>query len=129
MWPHCGPISPTWGSRVANRSKQAGTAWESAIRDELRGMGYDVERLRTTGSLDEGDLVVKEGTAVCIIEAKATQRIDLSGFIEQAVTERDNYCKARGLDPATVLPVVIVKRRGKNTAEAFVVTRLRDFFQ
>lgn len=113
---------------MANRSKQIGSAWEGAVRDNLRGRGYDVERLRQTGKNDEGDLVVKEGTAACIIEAKATARMDLSGFMRQALLERDNYCKARGLNTKNVMAVAVIKRRGKSTDEAFVVTTLGEFF-
>lgn len=111
----------------ANKAK--GTKMESDVRNYLRDLDYDVESLRTTGTLDEGDLIVREEDLYCLIEAKNVKRIDLASFIDQAMAERENFAKARGLDVNDILPVAIVKRRGRNVSQAYVVTTVEEFFR
>ena len=115
--------------------KARGASWESAIRDDLRDFGYDTERLARTGAKDEGDVVVKDaGPTVreyTIIEAKAPGldgKIDLSGWLKEAVVEAENYSRARQLG-GVVLPVVVIKARGKSIDEAYVVIKYKDFFK
>lgn len=104
-----------------------GRVFEKDLLDWFRARGFDAERLRQAGTLDEGDLVVKDG-GVYVIEAKAEQRIDLPGYIREARAERDNYCARRKLDPAGVMPLVVVKARRKPISEAYVVVPLEEFF-
>lgn len=115
---------------MANRSKAKGSAFEKDIQDYLRDeLLYDVERLRTTGAEDEGDLVVKEGSLLTIIEAKATANLNSADFIRQAFLERDHYARNRSLDPGNILPLVVWKRRQKPVSEALVITTLQEFFR
>jgi hypothetical protein len=106
-----------------------GGLWERNILDWLRKAGFDAERLRLAGKEDEGDLVVKDGQARYIIEAKDVARWQLKEWWRQAVVERDNYCKHRGLDPTTIMPMVVVKHRGTGTGKGWVITSLEEFFQ
>lgn len=114
--------------RVSSASRRKGTQHETAIVNYLRELGYDAERLRLSGRDDEGDVVAKCDDVRVVIEAKAERSIDLASYVDEARRERDNYCKKRGLDPATVDAVAVVKRRNKGIAEAYVVTSLNEFF-
>ncbi|MEW1959802.1 hypothetical protein [Kineococcus sp. NPDC059986] len=110
------------------RAGAKGGLWERSILDWLRKDGYDAERLRLAGKEDEGDLVVKDGQAQYIIEAKDVARWSLPDWWRQAVVERDNYAKHRGLDPANLTPLVVVKHRGKGTGQGWVITSMEEFF-
>lgn len=114
---------------VANPSKARGTAFEKAVQDFLRGRGFDVDRLRTTGAKDEGDLAVREGNFIDLLECKATKCLDASGFMLQAMVERDNYASSRGLSTGIVLPYVVWKRRSRPVSEALIISTLGEFFQ
>ena len=94
----------------------------------LREEGMDAERLRLTGKEDEGDLVVRfdDGT-IMVIEAKSGA-FHPGPFISEMEVERANYAKHRGLDEMDVDGIVVVKRRGKNWKQAFVLTTVEDYF-
>lgn len=111
------------------KNKAAGTAWESTLRDGLREHGMDVERLRLTGKLDEGDLRVVDprNGALTVIEAKAGT-MHAAQFVKEASQEARNYAAARRIDPVDVRGVAIVKARGKNWKDAYVLTTVRDYF-
>lgn len=115
---------------MANPSKQRGTAWETALLNLFRGKyELDADKVHLSGTDDQGDLVVREkGGDVLIVEAKSTARLDAAGFVSQAITERDNYCKARGIDPNKGFPIVIWKRRNKPADQAYVITTVAEFF-
>jgi hypothetical protein len=71
-----------------SRSKQKGTAWETAICRYLAGNGFPhVERRALTGSQDRGDLA---GIPGVVIEAKNCQRTDLAGWLDEAAIEQAN---------------------------------------
>ena len=114
--------------------KARGKTFETDLMKYLRSLGYDVERLALAGALDEGDLVVKgfqqDGELFdIIIEAKAPgagNKVDLSGWLNEADIERDNYDKARGKAGSTRL--VFIKARGKGIQDTYVVQRLSDLF-
>ncbi|MGW1836986.1 hypothetical protein [Streptomyces sp. NPDC002067] len=111
------------------RNKRRGAAWETELRDELRGAGLDVERLRLTGKDDEGDLVIRrEDGQFLVIEAK-NARFEPGTFIGEAETERRNFARHRGLDPAAVDAVVIVRRRGASWRRAYVLTTVENYFE
>lgn len=85
-----------------NRSKQKGTAWETAIVAWLRDAGYvNVERRALGGANDRGDIA---GIPGVVIEAKNCKAIDLAGWIAELVVEIENDNADNG--------VVIAKRRG-----------------
>jgi Holliday junction resolvase len=109
------------------RNKRKGADWESDLRDGLRSEGFDVESLRLAGAEDEGDMVVREGDGkYLVIEAK-NAKFEPGVFLGQAIVERENFAKHRSLDLDDVESIVVVKRRGKNWRQAFVLTTVENF--
>ncbi|MCP3755740.1 hypothetical protein [Streptomyces sp. TBY4] len=110
------------------RNRRRGADWESELRDRLREAGFDIERLRLTGKDDEGDHIVRRpGGRPLIIEAK-NATFKPSVFVREAQRERDNYARHRGLAPADVDAVAIVRRRGASWREAYVLTTVAEYF-
>ena len=108
-----------------------GSTHESDIRDYARSLGYDAERLARAGSKDEGDVSIRAVniSGIAIVEAKAPGadgRIDLPGWIREAKVESLNYASARGIEIGGLIPMVVIKARGKSIEEAYVVMRLGD---
>jgi hypothetical protein len=110
---------------VTNPSKQKGTAFETAVVGYLKSVGFDhVERRALRGNKDCGDI---SGIAGWTIETKAEKRIDLAGYMDEAIAEAINA------DPALVnlggipLHCVVVKRRNKPIGDAYAVMSLRQF--
>ena len=119
------------GTARARANKRKGAQWQTDIRNVLRDGKYDVEILELSGKEDEGDLVVRMGDGqYIIIEAKNEQRIDISGYLNEAATEADNFAKHRpAVDREKVQPIAVVKARGKSVMDAYVIVRMRDFFK
>jgi hypothetical protein len=103
-----------------NRNKAAGTRWESAVVDYLRGYGWPyVERRALNGSADRGDIA---GIPGVVIEAKNAKTISLAAWVDEARVERFN-------DGADV-GAVWVKRRGQaSAAKGYVVMEGWQFVQ
>lgn len=100
---------------------------------ELREQGADVERLALAGD-DEGDLIIKwqdrRGHGrVAVVEAKNRKQISLAQFVEEAVVERDNYCRRRKVEPSNVEAVAIVKRRNHPWHKAYVVMTVDEYMK
>lgn len=109
------------------RNKRVGAQWETDLREGLRSEGFDVESLRLAGAEDEGDMVVREGDGkYLVIEAK-NAKFEPGVFLGEAIAERENFAKHRGLDLDDVESIVVVKRRGKNWRKAFVLTTVEDY--
>lgn len=109
------------------RNKRVGAQWETDLREGLRGEGFDVESLRLAGKEDEGDMVVREDDGkYLVIEAK-NAKFEPGVFLGEAIVERENFAKHRGLDLENVESIVVVKRRGKNWRKAFVLTTVEDY--
>lgn len=71
-----------------SRSKQKGTAWETAVVRYLTGHGFPhAERRALTGSQDRGDIA---GVPGWVLEAKNCARDALSGWIDEALVEQAN---------------------------------------
>lgn len=114
---------------MSTASRRIGTAFESALVAHIRErFGLRAERLRQAGKNDQGDIAVDDVGLVYLIEAKAEKSINLSGYITEAEVERKNYCRARGIPESAVMPLAVVKRRGKGIGDAYVVTTLDQFF-
>jgi hypothetical protein len=112
------------------RNRAAGARWQSDLRNGLRDAGLDVERLVLTGKEDEGDLVIRDYShpgEFVIIEAKAGV-MHAAEFVRQATIEGEHFAKHRGLDRKRVKSVAIVKRKGMNWKDAYVLTTARDYF-
>lgn len=105
---------------TVSRSKERGTAWETAIVRYLNTNGYPhAERRALNGNKDRGDIA---GVPQTVIEAKNVARTDLSGWLDEAELERDNDNARYG--------AVWVKRRGTtNPGRAYVVLSGDDFTQ
>ena len=101
---------------VTNRSKQKGTTFESDVVAFLQAHGYPhAERRALAGNVDKGDITGLGPRWV--IECKAVREITLASFVDEAEVERGNAGADYG--------VAVVKRRGKNVAEAYCVVPLR----
>jgi hypothetical protein len=99
-----------------SRSKQKGTAWESAIVAYLNGAGFSVERRTQAGAHDKGDVA---GLPL-VIEAKNCRATELAAWVDEAVREARNAGVAVG--------AVWHHRRGKaSPGDGFVTMRGEDF--
>lgn len=114
---------------MANPSKVKGSRYEKEVQEWLRAKGEACERTAQTGKDDEGDLFVVDDGWYWLIENKAVQRIDLASFVDQALVERDNFAKARGIDPFRVMPLSIIKRRNKPIEMSYCVTTLGEYWR
>lgn len=100
-----------------SKARARGTVWESAICRFLAPRFPSVERRALGGSNDRGDIA---GLPQLVIEAKHVARLDLSGWLDEAETERDNDGARYG--------AVWVKRRGTtNPGRAYVLMSGDDF--
>ena len=112
-------------TRSHRTARQAGTSFETWIVDWFRkSFGTrTIERRARTGRKDEGDLAGLHCQAgPVVIEAKNHNRLNLSGWLEEAEIERGNADAAIG--------AVIHKRRGYgrgSMGDQYVTLSLRDF--
>ena len=89
-----------------NRSKQKGTAWETACARYLQ-----VERRTLQGKYDKGDLSIPG----IVVECKNAQRFALAEWLDEAALEAANA----GVQDY----IVWAKRRGTtNPGECYVIT-------
>lgn len=97
----------------------------------LRGDPYneEVERTAQTGRDDESDLFIRDGNFYVLVEAKNHKSIELADFVDQAILQRDNFAKARGLDPFDVMPLAVIKRRNKPWHQGYVATTIHEYFR
>jgi hypothetical protein len=115
------------------RNRRSGARWQSDLRDGLREAGFDIERLALTGAEDEGDHVVRlnptdlPARRFVVIEAKAGA-LHPAAFVRQAGLEAGHFAFHRGLSLAEVTGIAVVKRRGANWRDAYVLTTVRDYF-
>jgi hypothetical protein len=90
----------------------------------------DVERLVLTGAEDEGDAVIRAPQlhvpAFLVIENK-TGALQ-PGFVTEAHREAGHFARHRGLSPATVSGIAVVKRRGHGWRDAIVMTTAEHYF-
>ena len=100
---------------MTNKSKQKGTAFESAIVAYLKEWWPNVERRALSGNLDRGDIAGIDGV---VIEAKNAQKMDLSGW--------SNETAAEVVNAAADLGILVVKRRMKPVSEAYAIMPLRS---
>lgn len=113
---------------MANPNGRKGAAFELDVLKWLRSKGALAERLRLSGSQDEGDLVAIVAGKTYIFELKNRKSISLPQFWQEAVAEAKNYAKARAL-AYTPPAYVIIKRRNHPIEKAFVVSDLEQWLQ
>lgn len=111
------------------RNRGAGYRHEYNLTDGLRRRGFDTERIRNSGTKDEGDVVVRRNNYHHLIEAKNTARLDATGFLRQAKVEGGHYSTRRGLEAGSVLPVAIWKRPGRNSMESVVLMEMDTYLE
>lgn len=114
---------------VDRYATRAGKQYESDLMRYLREQGIDVERLRLTGTEDEGDLLVRAPDERFVIEAKRTKTLDLAGWVTEARRERENYDKHRGYSLVPTGFVVVHKARGKGIGQSYVTTTLDEWLR
>lgn len=111
---------------MANPNGRKGAAFETAVLKFLRSAGVLAERLTKAGARDEGDLIVVISGATYILELKNRKKLDLPIFWDEAVTEAENYARARNLE--FVPPAyVIVKRRNAGIEKSWVIQDLTQW--
>jgi Holliday junction resolvase len=116
--------------RVTNSSKARGSAWERDLVKYLREQDIDTERLALRGARDEGDIVMRDASGRggrYILEAKATARIDLAGWVGQAEVEALNYATHRGIGMPGF--VVAYKRRQHPVGKSYIITTLDEWLR
>jgi Holliday junction resolvase len=109
-------------------NKRRGAAFEIDLADWLMQQGYNAQRLPRAGRNDIGDVALPTPNDIYVIEAKAPRRdgkIDLSGWIREALIEAENYRKQKNLTSAPT-PLVVIKASNKGIEDAYVVQRLSD---
>ena len=103
---------------MTHPNKAKGASFERAVADYLADHGHpNADRAYGAGRTDDrGDIAGVDGFA---IQCKNVQRIELAAFIDEAQEQALN----RRVDNAAV----VVKRRGKHVAHAYVVLDLATF--
>lgn len=100
-----------------SRSKQKGTAWETAVVRYLAEYSPTVERRALHGGRDLGDVT---GIAGVVIECKNEKTLALASYVDEAIAEGDNA----NADVA----VAWIHRRGKaSPADGYVVMNGTQF--
>lgn len=115
---------------VNHYATRAGKQYETDLMNYLRDRGLDVERLRLTGTEDEGDLLIRQPHQRFVIEAKRVKAMDLAGWVREAQTERLNYAQHRSIaGHSREFPyfLVVHKARGKGIGGSYVTTTLDDW--
>ncbi len=113
---------------MANPNGRKGSAFEIAVLKWLRSRGAIAERLRLSGSKDEGDIVAIIAGKTYVLELKNRKSISLPTFWDEAVKEAENYAKARHLEVAPPA-YVIIKRRNHSIEQAFVIQDLESWLE
>jgi hypothetical protein len=113
-----------------NRSnKRKGAAFEVQITNHLNESGLDAERVAKKGNRDIGDVVLRRDRRAYVLECKNTVRASLPDWLRQAEVEAAQYAEHRRLDPESVFPVVIFKRRGASVEKSYVVMELDQWLR
>jgi hypothetical protein len=109
---------------MSSANKARGTRYEREIVDYLSPM-FDTQRLPRTGAKDEGDVEVRFNNFRLIIEAKNHKALALADWLKQAEVEANN--REDKLTDTACVPVVFAKRRGKGTANSYVIMDAEEF--
>lgn len=109
------------------KNKANGTRWESDLVKHFREeWGIEADRLRLSGSTDEGDIVLRlpDGQEV-IVEAKAGVNIRPKEWHREAEKEAANYASHRkeGSAPPAL---VVMKKHNFNINQAYALISLKD---
>jgi Holliday junction resolvase len=104
---------------VTTKSKAKGSQFERDVVAYLKSKGWRVSRAYGAGAQrDVGDVY---GLWRTVVECKNEKRIDLGGYMKELQVEMANA--------EAELGAVIVKRRNKPTADAYVVMPMHLWVQ
>lgn len=110
------------------RNKRNGTRYESDLVKHFREeWGVEADRLRLSGSTDEGDIILRlPGDRKIVVEAKAGQNIRPKEWHREAEKEAANYASHRKM--ADVPPAaVVMKKHNFNIDQSYVLISLKEF--
>lgn len=99
----------------------------------LRNVGRTAEKVPKAGVNDESDTVSPYVGGHYVMECKSPgglSNVNLLNYFKQAELEASNWAKRRGIDPASVVPVVVVEdhKSRKGPANAIVCIRAERAF-
>lgn len=99
----------------------------------LRGVGRLAEKIPKAGVNDESDAVTPFQGGHYVMECKSPgglSNVDLLDYFRQAELQAGNWAKRRGIDPASVVPVVVLEdhKSRKGPGNAIFCTRARHAF-
>jgi len=117
-------------SKQSRANKRKGATWETDLVEYFRDKDFNpVERLRLTGSSDEGDLWLwaPDIQTFIVVEAKNEKSFKPGPWIQEAVEEAKNWVKKRKSTPA--VGIVIAKRRQASIGKSFVIMELDTFVE
>lgn len=117
-------------SKQSRANKRKGATWETDLVEYFRDKDFNpVERLRLTGSSDEGDLWLwaPDIQTFIVVEAKNEKSFKPGPWIQEAVEEVKNWVKKRKSTPA--VGIVIAKRRQASIGKSFVIMELDTFVE
>jgi Holliday junction resolvase len=115
-------------SKQSRANKRKGSGWEVELVEYFRDQGLVAERLRLSGTNDEGDLWFFKNKKFIIVEAKNTKGFLPGQWMKEAVLEAQNWLKKRK-SSGPAIPIVIAKRRQHNVGKAFVIIELDTFME
>ena len=102
---------------MANPNGRKGSAFETACIEYMRNHGFPyAERRVPTGARDRGDL---GGVPGLMLEFKNHKLIDLAGFMDEVVAEK-NHAHAQ-------VGAAVVKRRNHSIERSYAVLEFKDF--
>lgn len=111
-------------------NKRKGAAFEIDLENFFNQALIRAIRLVKRGKDDEGDLMLRIGNIVFIIEAKNEKSINLAGYMDEATKEALNWEARHVHDPDApehVIGVAAVKRRNKGIHKTYIVMEADDF--
>lgn len=110
------------------KNKRNGSAFETALVNYFRLKGFEADRLRLSGSGDEGDLVIRDSAGpLLVVEAKAGKNVrPRYWYDEEAVPEAANYEKHRGMRKGSMVPVLAMKAHNKSIGKSLITISLDD---
>jgi Holliday junction resolvase len=118
---------------MANKSKQKGSAYETALVNLFNKSGFRAQRLVLAGANDMGDIELFIEKYIYVIEAKNHKKLTpklLKEFKQQTLKEQVNYLmsKASELDPNETIPLLIVKNHGTSilNSDVWFVVRAKE---
>ena len=113
---------------MSSYGKRKGATFETSVVKWLRSKNILAERLTKAGSKDEGDIVIIVNNEPIVLELKATKKLELPRFWEEATIESSNYAAARNL-PDIPRRYVIVKRRMAGIDKAWVIEDMEQWIE